>query len=65
MFEGMTIVNSNNQPLKDFAYIVNGAKQTAALKSQIEFMCYPPVIKDFILAFFSVTTSLFDHKPLI
>ncbi|EOV5436680.1 TPA: hypothetical protein NJ621_004657 [Vibrio parahaemolyticus] len=42
MFEGMPVVNSNNQQLKDFAYVVNGAKQTTALKSQIEFMSYPP-----------------------
>ncbi|ENM5883536.1 hypothetical protein [Vibrio metoecus] len=42
MFEGMPLVNSNNQQLKDFASVVNGAKQTTALKSQIEFMSYPP-----------------------
>ena len=48
IFEGMPVVNSNNQQLKDFAFVVNGAKQTTALKSQIEFMCYPPKLNDSI-----------------
>jgi len=34
-------VNSNNQSIKGFAYVVNRAKQTADLKSKIEFICYP------------------------
>jgi hypothetical protein len=58
IFEGMPIVNCNNQPLKDFAYVVNGSKQTATLKSQIEFMCYPPGInKDTLSILLSVNLS--------
>ncbi|WP_433915692.1 hypothetical protein [Vibrio vulnificus] len=43
IFEGMPVVNSNNPQLKEFAFVVNGAKQTTALKTQIEFMAYPAV----------------------
>jgi len=46
MFEGMPVVNSNNPQLKDFGFVVNGAKQTTTLKSQIEFMSFPPKLPD-------------------
>ncbi len=42
MFEGMPVVNSNNAQLKEFANVVNGARQTSAPKSQIAAMAFPP-----------------------
>ena len=42
VFEGMPVVNSNNAQLKEFANVVNGAKQTSVLRDQIGLMCFSP-----------------------
>lgn len=42
VFEDMPVVDSNNAQLKEFANIVNGAKQTSVLKEQIDLMCFAP-----------------------
>ncbi|WP_394176380.1 hypothetical protein [Thalassotalea litorea] len=46
VFEGMPVVNSNNAQLKEFVNVVNGAKQTSALKEQIGLMCFAPKTPD-------------------
>ncbi|HFQ5328600.1 TPA: hypothetical protein ACGUOR_004614, partial [Vibrio vulnificus] len=45
VFNDMPVVNSNNAQLKDFVNVVNGAKQTLALNSQIKLMLFPPRIE--------------------